>query len=81
MGEVGGYTLELYCDYPGCHGQDKRQGARTKFAQYCAETYAQCVRKARRDGWTINRRAAWVEGQNGSGRCICPLHKTERRRS
>lgn len=52
-----GYTLDLYCDnttgvtnwhtWPSMHDGG--------FAEYTGETWGQCVKAARRDGWLIGR--------------------------
>lgn len=71
MGEVGCYTLDLYCDHPGhCryrHGNSP--------GQFAGRTYAACLREARAYGWYVSRdRHADNPAGNGSGRCLCPRH-------
>jgi hypothetical protein len=72
MGMVGGYTLDLYCDF--CPSRRKAYSA-DSFAQYVAETYAECVRLARADGWVVNRRGKRKHNGAGLGRCVCPKHR------
>lgn len=64
MGEVGGYTLHLYCDHPG-HDRTHLLYPEEVFAQ----THAGCVRIARKRGWLINPRK---QGSEGTGFCLCP---------
>jgi len=44
-----GYVLDLYCD--ACYGPSN-----TDPAQFTGETFAECAREARRDGWSIFRK-------------------------
>jgi hypothetical protein len=70
---VGGYTLDLYCDnddrddhhftggefWVGENWSNKL----TISHQFVGETFAQAARKARRDGWIVNR---------SKNKCLCP---------
>jgi len=50
---VGCYTIDLYCDTPGCQfSVEQRTG--DKVAQYTGETYQECARKARKNGWQLS---------------------------
>ena len=73
MGHIGEYTLKLYCDQIGC---DNRAGNdnRTHVAEFCGDDRSDCVKQARRAGWTLNRRAIVPNGAAGFGRALCPLH-------
>lgn len=66
---VGGYTLDLYCDEPGCpNGRSSysSDGMGRKPWTFFSETGADCRKAARRDGWTLRLQdsTAW-----------CPNHK------
>jgi len=71
MGEVGCYTLDLYCDnedeeltLPGKAHVQGHPGFYKYFAwQFIGETAAQCRRVARRTGWTWK-----LDGQ-----VLCPI--------
>lgn len=74
MGEVGCYTMDLYCDDPrhGHHDPDVFTGPSRRY----------CVKAARRAGWLINPRGEPNPGPTGqgSGRCVCPAHNGKRGR-
>lgn len=56
---VSGYSLNLYCDAPGCpRGQAHGMG------EYTGETGARCRADARRDGWQLHL----------DGTCLCRKH-------
>lgn len=61
---VGCYTLDLYCDTPGCRmGRCFYTGdSTTPPFQTTAETGAECRTKARRAGWRLDLK-------NGLARC------------
>ncbi len=49
---TSGYTLALYCDCKKC----KEHGYRyQEKAEYVGETFSECAKQAREDGWTISR--------------------------
>lgn len=62
MGFVGGYTLDLYCDGRN-HGWMSG-----KHPSFHGETFSECVRKARADGWMIDKKRQGKE----VGYAICP---------
>jgi hypothetical protein len=66
MGMVGGYTLDLYCD-----GGDECPYKYNEPIQFYDDTFTQCVAKARRYGWFIDRKG---EGRE-CGRALCPSCK------
>lgn len=55
---VGAYSLDLYCD-----NEKYKHPFGYMPHQYVGETYAECVREARRDGWLIS---------NDRQKCLCP---------
>jgi hypothetical protein len=65
MGEIGCYTMDLYCDHPE-HDAYSRYN---RVPQYTGHTQGECLRAARREGWLINLRRA---GTEGSGYALCP---------
>ena len=62
---VGSYSLHLYCDNTKWHGDClhlhvvtenqklTNEGYRGGFAEYIGQTYGECVRYARKDGWVV----------------------------
>lgn len=62
MGQVGCYSLDLYCDGPA------HPSYPTDPANYTGRTYSECARYARRDGWVIDKRR---EGRE-CGYALCP---------
>lgn len=58
---TSGYTLALLCDCAKCkhdnyYFQEK--------AEYVGETFAECAKQARQDGWTISRCKRYCSAQN-----------------
>ena len=75
MGLVGCYSLDLYCD--------KNKSAAHQFTmprQYAGRTEAECIRRARRDGWSINKRIE-VPNSATQGRTICGTCNATRRKA
>lgn len=73
MGEVGCYSLNLYCD-SGKHPQCEPGGyGSVGPAEFTGRTRTECVKYARRSGWLIDRNGS---GAEGTGRCICPTCRT-----
>jgi hypothetical protein len=65
VSEVGGFTLDLYCDFPKCTGSE----------QFIGETRAEARREAREAGWTIRRLRAPARSVNPhSAATYCPTH-------
>lgn len=60
--EAGCYTLDLYCDDPN-HGARHPHRVSSLDAQYIGQTYADCKRQAKADGWK------WVDDKNICKRC------------
>jgi hypothetical protein len=65
--EAACYTLDLYCDDPK-HGERHPNQFESLDAQYTGETYGECKKQAKADGWK------WVKGSgihdwNICGRC------------
>ena len=50
--KVGGYTLDLYCDTSD-PAVKKFHGYNAFHVQYIGRNEAQCLRKAKSDGWMI----------------------------
>lgn len=48
--EAAGYTLNLYCDSPN-HKENFPKKFTSLDAEYYGQTYAECKRMAKRDGW------------------------------
>ena len=48
--EAAGYTLDLYCDFP-MHNQLTPWKGMSLDAQYYGQTYGECKRQAKADGW------------------------------
>jgi len=59
-----GYTVDLYCDCLDCDGRVYEGGK--GYGEYTGETWAECAKKARADGWFISRDRVV---------CIAPGHK------
>lgn len=62
---VGGYSLDLYCenlDGDTCKNPRPKDGL-THPAEYYSQTFGECARMAREDGWRLNRK---------KGTAICP---------
>lgn len=57
MAVVGCYSLDLYCDSGGGEYGDKcpNRPLNGPGAQYTGNTENECIRQARRHGWTFNR--------------------------
>jgi hypothetical protein len=51
---IGCYTLNLYCDTPGCQLSLEKRYSGQPVPQYTGETYGECARKARVDGWQLS---------------------------
>ena len=67
MGEVSCYSMDLYCDGPD--HRDKH-GFRSRVPDvFTGHTFAECIRAARKDGWSWNPKG---KGEQGSGRAVCP---------
>jgi hypothetical protein len=47
---VSGYSIDLYCDCVDCFNSPSQ-----KEATYHGETYGECAKKARHDGWRLSR--------------------------
>lgn len=75
MGEIGCYSLHLYCDHP----EHQYRGHREPVAEFTGSTRGRCVREARREGWVINRKSE-QKNREGSGYCLCPEHSGKRAR-
>lgn len=50
---AGCYTLDIYCDHQN-HPQYPKRG-KWHNTQYTGETKAECIRKARKDGWIFHK--------------------------
>jgi hypothetical protein len=75
MGMVGCYSLDLYCDDPTHRAYDV--GGISRPGTYTGDTFTECARKARVDGWVINRKGKG--GGEGWGRCLCAAHSRVRK--
>lgn len=62
---VSGYSLELYCDCADCTQYRSPQYSTSYPKIYAGETYAECAKEARKDGWYISRDKL---------KCIAPGH-------
>lgn len=61
---TSGYTMELICDCRRCKSTDNPyEIART---EYAGESYSECAKQAREDGWTLSRNRAY---------CSAPKHR------
>lgn len=49
---TSGYTLDLQCDCAKCKQDDFYYQSK---AEYVGETFGECAKQARQDGWTISR--------------------------
>lgn len=74
MGEVGCYTLDLYCDHYDCMAQWDYGG---RPQSYTGPSRSYCVRNARKDGWMITKKRRTENV--GSWFCLCPLHSGKRK--
>lgn len=70
MGQVGCYSLHLYCDGPNHVRLDN-----TPTAEFNGRTYGDCKREAKRDGWIIDLKRAGRE----SGYALCPDCRNQER--
>ena len=61
---VSGYTLELYCDCYACENATPVFGTNKPWT-YAGETYTECAKEARKEGWYISR---------DKQKCIAPGH-------
>jgi hypothetical protein len=51
---ANGYSVDLYCENMSDHNRRWREIGEGK-ATYTGETWGECARQARRDGWQISR--------------------------
>lgn len=61
--EAAIYSLDLYCD-SDMHMELHPTKYLSLDAQYTGETYSDCKRQAKADGWK------WIEGQNICDKCF-----------
>lgn len=47
------YSMELYCDCLACQAAPRRNYVPD--SEYTGETWGECARQARKDGWYISR--------------------------
>lgn len=55
---ISGYTIDLYCecsDCKSCSWAWEEHHPKCGFKQYTGETWGECVKQARADGWQIGR--------------------------
>jgi hypothetical protein len=56
---AGCYTVDLYCENADSGSPGKRGECPTSWhyfpSQYTGETWGECIRQARRRGWTVTR--------------------------
>lgn len=64
MSTVGCYSMDVYCDWPDCRGEN----------QFTGRTEAACIRGARSRGWSISGEAD-AESTSGGRGARCPKHK------
>ena len=50
-----GYTLDVYCDVDSCGRSPERSWTRTSRASYFGETWGECSKRARKDGWKLRK--------------------------
>ncbi|WJT11032.1 hypothetical protein [Vibrio harveyi] len=50
---VSGYTMELICDCAKCISAENHH--LIERAEYVGETYSDCAKQAREDGWMLSR--------------------------
>ncbi|AUG88109.1 hypothetical protein HOS53_gp051 [Klebsiella phage May] len=62
---TSGYSMDLYCDCDTCTKATAIFGSNTP-SQYFGETYAECAKQAKQDGWYLSR---------DKRKCIAPGHK------
>jgi hypothetical protein len=60
---ASGYSVDLYCDVRSCGKHPSRSWTKTTEASYVGETWSECARQAKRDGWKLRR---------APGYAICP---------
>ncbi len=60
---TSGYTLALYCDCLKC--KENGYWLQEK-AEYIGETFSECARDARKDGWTISKCKRYCSAPNHS---------------
>lgn len=53
---ASGYSLDLYCDHEYTEGECQRHAFNEFPHQYNGETFSQCAKAARSQGWKINVR-------------------------
>jgi hypothetical protein len=70
MGMVGCYSLDLYCDDPTHRAFEP--GGNSRPGTFTGDTFTECARKAKADGWMVNRNRR--DGREGWGYCLCPAH-------
>lgn len=66
MGVVGCYSMDLYCDHPTHPYYSYDPPSIT------GETESECLRKAKKYGWRIDKNGESREGGNGYYHAICP---------
>lgn len=67
-----GYVVDLYCDCADCAADShsmQEYHPKCGFAQYSGETWAECKRGAKQDGWYIS---------NDRQTCFAPGHKRKK---
>nr|DAG80665.1 MAG TPA: hypothetical protein [Caudoviricetes sp.] len=65
---AAGYAVHLYCDCDECNSKQWRMPCS---GEYTGETWSECARQARSDGWSISKDRT---------RCYAPGHNVRRRR-
>lgn len=61
---TSGYTMELICDCAKCKSTNNYHNiVRGEFA---GESYTECAKQARKDGWVLSRDKAYCSAPNHS---------------
>lgn len=73
MGEIGCYSMMLYCD----SDQDHKHGFFEMPHEYTGPTREYCLQEARKVGWLISRTK--YNKNDGTRYCLCPKHSKKKR--
>jgi hypothetical protein len=65
MGEIGCYSMMLYCDSKESHKY------REMPAEFTGRSREDCLKQARKIGWKISRTSY---NEDGTLFCLCPKH-------